>query len=249
MTQDTRTQGRNGAFATTRWSRVLAAGGNRSADSEQALGELCEQYWPPLYAYVRRRGHDAEDARDLTQAFFVKLLDKRDLGKADPARGRFRSFLLTAMKNFLAGEWRKEASLKRGGAGKILSLDFDSAEETYLMEPSTKLSPEAAYERSWALDLLRSTVEALRDEYEKAGSLDLFDALKGVIGGEEVLPYGELAANFGRSEGALRTAASRLRSRGARNCGSGSSKRWAPRRRCRTSWRFSWRRWAAGCEA
>jgi RNA polymerase sigma-70 factor (ECF subfamily) len=201
-------------FATTRWSLVLAAGESRSQRSERALAELCSQYWYPLYAYTRRRGYGTDDARDLTQAFFAKLLEKQDLRVADPKRGRFRTFLLSSMKNFLAGEWRKEHALKRGGEVEILFLDFDSAEESYGVEPSHGLSPEAIYERRWAFGLLERAVTDLQSQYEKAGNAELFDALKGFLGGEDdVLPYSDLSQRLGQSEGALRTAASRLRAR------------------------------------
>ncbi len=209
-------RGRRG-FVTTRWSLVLAAGESASAgsdNSERALAELCAQYWHPLYAYARRRGYDPEDARDLTQAFFAKLLEKRNLRTADPTRGRFRTFLLSSMKNFLAGEWRKDHTLKRGGAVQILPLDFDSAEESYGLEHSHELSPEAIYERRWALSLLERAMTDLQTQYAKAGNLELFDAFKGFLGGDDdVPPYAELSRRLGRSEGALRTAASRLRSR------------------------------------
>ena len=201
-------------FATTRWSLVLAAGDSRPEASRRALAELCADYWYPLYAYARRRGYDAEDARDLTQAFFAKLLEKGDLQTADPARGRFRTFLLSSMQNFLGGEWRKERTLKRGGSVELLPLDFDSAEESYALEPSTRLSPEAVYQRRWALGLLERAVADLREEYARTGNGPLFDALKGHLGGEsDALPYAELARRLERSEGALRTAATRLRSR------------------------------------
>lgn len=207
------TPGRRG-FATTRWSLVLAAGESGTEDSERALSELCSQYWYPLYAYARHRGYDVEDARDLTQAFFAKLLEKKDLKAADPARGRFRTFLLSSMKNFLAGEWRKDQTLKRGGAVEMLSLDFDSAEETYGLEPSSTLSPEVAYERRWAMSLLTRAFDDVQTQYAEAGNAELFGALKGYLGGDEhVLPYAELSRRLGQSEGALRTAASRLRSR------------------------------------
>ncbi len=200
-------------FATTHWSLVLAAGESRSERSERALAELCSQYWYPLYAYTRRRGYDPDDARDLTQAFFTKLLEKQDLRVADPRRGRFRTFLLSSMKNFLAGEWRKEHALKRGGEVEVLSLDFDSAEECYGIEPALELSPEAIYERRWALGLLERAVTDLKGQYEEAGNAELFDALKGFLGEDDVLPYSDLAQRLGQSEGALRTAASRLRTR------------------------------------
>lgn len=201
-------------FATTRWSVVLAAGDSVADGSGRALEELCAEYWYPLYAYARRRGSGPEDARDLTQAFFAKLLEKRDLRAADPQRGRFRTFLLSSMKNFMAGEWRREHTLKRGGALEILPLDFDSGEEAYRLEPFHQLSPEAIYERRWALGLLERAVADLRSRYEKAGNLELFEALRGFLGsGDDVLPYAELSGRLGQSEGALRTAASRLRSR------------------------------------
>ncbi len=205
-------EGRRG-FVTTRWSLVLTAGESGADGSERALEELCAEYWHPLYAYARRRGYDAEDARDLTQSFFAKLLEKRDLQAADPTRGRFRTFLLSSMKNFLAGEWRKDMALKRGGAVEVLPLDFDSAEESYGLEPSHELGPEAIYERRWALGLLGRAVADLQSQYAKAGNLELFDALKGFLGEDDAPPYSELSRRLGQSEGALRTAASRLRSR------------------------------------
>ncbi len=202
-----------GRFATTRWSLVLSAGKSRVGGRDHALEELCTQYWRPLYAYVRRRGYETEDARDLTQAFFAKLLEKRDLKAADPNRGRFRTFLLSSMRNFLAGQWRKEKALKRGGSVEILPLDFDAAEENYALEPSHELSPEAIYQRRWALSLLQRALDDLQSQYSKAGNSELFDALKGIVGGgDQALSYPQLSRRLGRSEGALRTAASRLRS-------------------------------------
>jgi RNA polymerase sigma-70 factor (ECF subfamily) len=203
-----------GQFSTTRWSLVLDAGEGRSDRSRRALAELCERYWYPLYVYVRRRGQSSDDARDLTQAFFAKLLENRDLRAADPKRGRFRTFLLSSMKNFLAGEWRKEAALKRGGGAQVLSLDFDWAEARYGREPAHDANPEAIYERRWALRVLDQAVSDLRSRYASAGNLELFDALKGFLGGgEDRNSYSELSQRLGQSEGALRTAVSRLRAR------------------------------------
>ena len=203
-----------GRFATTRWSRVVAAGGAGTARSEEALAELCAEYWYPLYSYVRRRGYDSEDARDLTQAFFVHLLENSRLAVADPARGRFRTFLLTALKNFVNGEWRKRAALKRGGGVEMLSIDFRSAEDRYLLEPSHGLGPEAVYERRWALGLLDRALEELRRQYRAAGKEELFEALEGGLGqGDGLLPYAELSARLGLGEGALRSAVFRLRRR------------------------------------
>jgi RNA polymerase sigma-70 factor (ECF subfamily) len=213
-TDEAHTKHGPGRFATTRWSLVLAARRAGSDSSDRALAELCARYWYPLYAYTRRRGHDQEDARDLTQAFFAKLLEKGDLRVADPGRGRFRTFLLASMKNFIAGEWRKEHAAKRGGAVEVLPLDFDSAEQRYVVEPSHELSPEAIYERRWALGLLEQAAADLRLRYERDGEAALFEALKGALdSGDETLPYRDLAQRLGRSEGALRTAASRLRAR------------------------------------
>ncbi len=206
-------------FATTRWSLVLAAAEPVAGDSgdvhaEQALAELCERYWYPLYAYVRRRGYSVEDARDLTQAFFAQLLEKRSLRAADPDRGRFRTFLLASLQNFLGGTWRKAQALKRGGGLRMIALDFDSAEQTYGLEPSRELSPEEVYERRWALSVLESAVHDLRQRYAADGKAELFEALKTFLGGDgDVPPYAELAQQLGQSEGALRTALSRLRAR------------------------------------
>jgi DNA-directed RNA polymerase specialized sigma24 family protein len=206
----------NPRFATTRWTLVLQAGHKSALNSSSALAELCSTYWYPLYAYARRRGHDPDDARDLTQSFFAMLLEKGALGLADPARGRFRTFLLAAMQNFLAGEWRRQQTQKRGGAVEILSLDFDAAESSYSLEPSHDLDPEAVFERRWALSLIERAVADLREQYAAAGNGELFDALKGYLGSDgQAVPYAELAQRFSRGEGALRTAVSRLRSRWA----------------------------------
>ena len=204
----------NRRFATTRWSVVLAAGADHSAQAERALAELCEDYWYPLYAYVRRRGHDADDARDLTQAFFARLLEKHGLTAADPARGRFRSFLLTSMKNFLTSEWRREATLKRGGQVETVSIDQEDAENRYRFEPSHQLTPEAIYERRWALALLERAITDVGKGYADRGKIDVFDALKSYLGADQGSPpYGDLSRQLDQSEAALRTALSRLRTR------------------------------------
>ena len=202
-------------FATTRWSMVLAAGGGApSEQADRALADLCAGYWYPLYAYVRRRGYDAEDARDLTQAFFARLLERRGLASADPARGRFRSFLLTAMKNFLASEWRRQAAGKRGGGAAIVSIDAADAEQRYRSEPADTRTPEALYERRWALALLERAVADVGRSYAERGQSELFDALKTYLGFDAAeAPYGDLSRRLGRSEPALRTALSRLRAR------------------------------------
>jgi len=201
-------------FATTRWSLVLTANRSDTESADRALSELCRLYWYPLYAYARRRGHDAEDARDLTQSFFTMLLEKDGLGRADRQRGRFRTFLLSSMQNFMAGEWRKQQALKRGGGLEILSLDFETAEESYAREPATQLDPEAVFLRKWALGLLERAMADLQRQYADADKGDLFAALKGTLDGTEPpRPYPDLARDLDMTEGALRTAASRLHSR------------------------------------
>ncbi len=199
-------------FATTRWSLVVAAAGLRSDDADGALAELCTDYWYPLYAYVRRRGYDAEDARDLTQAFFAKLLEKRGLTAANPTRGRFRSFLLTSMKNFLTSEWRRQATVKRGGDVEIVSIDYDDAEYRYRVEPAHALTPEAIYDRRWALAVLDRAINDVRTRYAGRWKTELFDALKGYLGHDPGgVPYRELSQQLRQTVAALRTALSRLR--------------------------------------
>ena len=201
-------------FATTRWSVVLAAGADPSEQADRALAEPCADYWYPLYAYVRRRGYEAEDSRDLTQAFFAKLLEKNGLVSADPARGRFRSFLLTSMRNFLASEWRRQATLKRGGDVEVVSIDYEDAEHRYRVEPAHALTPEAIYERRWALALFERAVDDVRMRYADRGQTELFDTLKEYLGYDPGgVPYTQLSPRLGQSEGALRTALSRLRAR------------------------------------
>lgn len=202
-------------FATTRWSMVLAAaGGAPSEQADRALAELCAGYWYPLYAYVRRRGYDAEDARDLTQAFFARLLERQGLASADPARGRFRSFLLTALKNFLTSEWRRQAAEKRGGSAEVVSIDAADAERRYLAEPADTRTPEALYERRWALALLDRAVADVRRGYADRGQAELFDAFKVYLGRDAAaVPYADLSRQLDRSEPSLRTALSRLRAR------------------------------------
>ena len=180
---------------------LTAARGVPSEQADRALAELCAGYWYPPYAYVRRRGYDAEDARDLTQAFFARLLERRGLASADPARGRFRSFLLTAMKNFLAGEWRRQAAAKRGGGAEVVSIDAADAAGRYLAEPAHVRTPEALYERRWALALLERAVADVRRGYAARGQSELFDALKVYLGRDTAaVPYADLALRLGRNE-------------------------------------------------
>ena len=200
-------------FLTTRWSVVLAAGHAAEPGSRRALGELCETYWYPLYAYVRRRGYRGEDARDLTQAFFTRLLEKNAVGAADPDRGRFRAFLLGALKNFLANEWDREQAQKRGGGRRVLSLDFEAAEGRFSPEPEDPAPPDNAFEREWALEVLQRALQRLREEYAGKGRAQLFAKLEGcLVPGGATKAYKQLALELAMSEGAVKVAVHRLRS-------------------------------------
>ena len=201
-------------FATTHWSVVLTAGRNDTTRANEALGRLCQMYWYPLYVYVRRRGHAAADAQDLTQEFFARLLENRWLDQADPQRGRFRSFLLAALKHFLANEWQKARAQKRGGGLVLVYLDDDSAEHRYALEPATESTPESLYERRWALALLEGVLLRLDNEYRLEGKGELFDALKSSLTvNRSTVAYPDLAAKLGLAEGAVRVAVHRLRKR------------------------------------
>ena len=202
------------AFPTTRWTLVLAAARDSSAGSRPALAELCERYWPPLYAYARRDAHTVEEAQDLTQAFFTRFLEKDHARAADPARGRFRSFLLTSFKHFMSNERDRERAQKRGGGQRLLSLEFETAEAAYRIEPADTLTPEALFERRWALELIDRVTAQLAAERERAGSGVTFAQLKEfLIGERNDGRYAETARALGTTEGALRVTVHRLRRR------------------------------------
>ena len=165
-------------FATTRWSVVLAAGKSSAPRQKQALETLCQSYWFPLYAYLRRRGYESHQAEDLTQAFFARMLEKKDLRTADPKCGKFRSFLLVRLKYFLSDERDRAQAKKRGGGRKVLSLNARDAEGHYNLEPATQLSPEMLFEKAWALTVLERTMGRLEDEMTKKNRKKLFDYLK-----------------------------------------------------------------------
>jgi RNA polymerase sigma factor (sigma-70 family) len=201
-------------FATTRWSIVISAGHRSSPDSKRALASLCETYWYPLYAYARRRVSDVNEAQDLTQAFFVELLEKNYVGAATPDRGRFRAFLLTAFKHFLAKEWEKAKAQKRGGSRAPISLDFQSADSSLRIEPSAGVTPEEFYDRQWAIALLGQIMERLKSEFVEAGKGQLFDELKGfIIGDHAGCTYSQVAVRLNMTEAAVKKAASRMRQR------------------------------------
>lgn len=199
-------------FHTTRWSMVLAA--QQSTDLQKkssALAALCRDYWYPLYAFARRRGCSPPDAQDLTQAFFADLLG-RHATTADPARGRFRSYLLGALKHFLANDWHRASTQKRGGGQVLVEWDALDAESRYAIEPADQASAETLYDRRWALGLLDRAMARLRTEFEARGDLRTFDLLKGTLNGAEP-PRAQLATDLGMSEGALKVAVHRLRQR------------------------------------
>ena len=199
-------------FATTHWSVVLAASDADSAGSRAALEKLCGNYWRPIYAYVRRRGHSREEAEDLTQGFFEHFLERKLLAVVDRQRGRFRTFVLHACEYFLAKEWRDAHRLKRGGGHQILSIDSVAAEDWYLNEPADEVTPERYYERQWALALLNLAIARLRLEWNAAGKEKIFDALQAFLSGErKSITYAQAAITLGMSEGAIRTAVHRLR--------------------------------------
>ena len=203
---------RRPVFVTTHWSVVLTAGRSDTTRARAALEQLCRNYWHPLYAYVRRAGHSREEAQDLTQEFFARLLAQNTVARADPARGRFRSFLLVSLKHFLANEWEKAHARKRGGGAPLIPLDFDTAETRWVQPVAPGDTPDRAFDRQWALALLEVVLGRVRKEYADSGRDELFVGLKDTLtGGRSEIPYRELAARLGLSEGAVKVAAHRLR--------------------------------------
>ena len=201
-------------FETTHWSVVLAAGHCSSSDSQRALAELCEKYWYPLYAYVRRRVPDVQEAQDLTQAFFAKLLDKNYIADADPERGKFRTFLLSSLGHFLANEWDKARAQKRGGDRVHFSLDFDDGERRFSQEPTTQVTAERVYDRQWGLTLLSRVLGRLRGEYAAAGKGPVFAGLEQYITpSEHKASYADAGERLQMSEDTVKVAVHRLRRR------------------------------------
>lgn len=205
---------RGAAFVTTRWSMVLAAARQDTTHVPAALEKLCQVYWLPLYAYVRRRGYKVEDAQDLTQAFFAQLLSRNWLATADKEKGRFRTFLLTAIERFIANEWDKARALKRGSGRVPVPIQLDTAETRYGVEPHDSCTPEQAFEYRWAVTLLDEVLIKLEAEHAGRGQLQLFAALKSCLVGERSeQPYARLAAELGMSETAVKVTVHRLRQR------------------------------------
>ena len=199
-------------FPTTRWTLVVAAGDPGRKDAQSALVSLCENYWYPLYAYLRRRGYPTDQAQDLTQEFFMRVLEGRYLDHADPEKGRFRSFILTSLKFFVADEEDRRRAHKRGG-GVLVRLELSSGEERYQREPAHDDTPERIFERRWALSVLDRVVERLRDEFVRHGRPEHFERLKVFLLGQSDAPYTTLAREMNTSEGALKVAIHRLRKR------------------------------------
>jgi RNA polymerase sigma-70 factor (ECF subfamily) len=206
--------GSSGRFATTHWSLIARAQDAAAPEARAALSSLCQLYWYPLYAFIRRRGAAVAEAQDLTQEFFARLLEKDFLANVEPGKGRFRSFLLAACKHFLANERDRARAQKRGGGRAPVSLDLHNAEDRYLLEPAHDLTAEKLFERRWALTLLDQVLARLRAEYEQAGKSALFEGLKNSLAaGEAATPYAKLAGQLNMSEGAVKVAAHRLRRR------------------------------------
>lgn len=202
------------AFRTTHWSVVLQAGGGKSKESAEALQELCRTYWYPLYGYVRSRGHSAEDAQDLVQAFFERFLEKNYLESVAAERGRFRSFLLASLNHFLSNERDRAQAQKRGGGRAIASLDEEDAEGRYLLEPAEHQTPESLFERNWAETVLASVLARLRDECNAGGRTERFEALKVfLIEDKGEVSFAEAAARLSVTEAAVKSFVKRLRMR------------------------------------
>ncbi len=203
---------REAAFHTTRWSVVLEAQGEGPRDALQSLEALCRQYWPPLYAYVRRRGLAPHDAEDLTQAFFARFLEKEWLTAAKRERGRFRSFLLIALKRFMANEWDRSQAKKRGGGCVVISLNTEIGERVYAANAT--LPAESLYEKRWALTVLESVMRRLKAEHEAAGKLAEYESLKPCLTAERGdIRYEALAAGLRMEPASARSAVHRLRKR------------------------------------
>jgi RNA polymerase sigma-70 factor (ECF subfamily) len=201
-------------FATTRWTVVLAAGSGGGPQADVALEELCRAYWYPLYAYIRRHSQSREDAEDLTQGFFARLLEKNYLEGITSDKGKFRAFLLVAVKRFLANEWDRANRQKRGGGEIPLSLDWQDADQRYQINPVDTLSPDKLYDRAWAVTVLEQVITRLRDESAAEGKAELYERLKTYLTvGRSDIPYAQAAATLGLTEGAVRVAVHRLRHR------------------------------------
>lgn len=201
-------------FRTTHWSLIVRAGQDDPVAASQALGELCRNYWYPLYAFVRRQGYPPADAEDLTQSFLAKLLEKNYLADAQREKGKFRSFLLMAIKRFIGNEYERQHAQKRGGFQAVVSIDQDAAELRLCLEADRHLEPDVYFERQWAIALLERVMLKLGEEHLTTGRAKLFESLRGcLVKDESAQPYAELAAQLKLTEPAVKMAVSRLRAR------------------------------------
>jgi len=206
--------GANRIFATTHWSVVLAAKEGDSQSVQEALERLCRTYWYPLYAYVRRRGYSPEDAQDLTQSYFASLLEKKYLDRADRERGRFRTFLLSSLENFLNNEWDRASAQKRGGGQRNISWDEQDAEGRYRTEPADELTPERIFEKRWAATLLGLVLKKMREEFIVSGKAELFEAIKPHLWSEgPATSYSQLSIRLNMTVVAVKVTVHRLRHR------------------------------------
>lgn len=193
---------------------VAAAGNRESPNSSEALEQLCQSYWYPLYAYIRRRGFSAEESGDLTQAFFAQFLERNAIEHADPERGKFRTFLLTSLKNFIANQWRSDQAQKRGGHLQKISLEIARGEEKYSLEPVETDTPERLFDRKWALTLLAQTFDKLKQEYDQSNKTELFERIKSyLVGNQDNVPYRQVSEELGITENAVKVAVHRMRKR------------------------------------
>jgi RNA polymerase sigma-70 factor (ECF subfamily) len=206
--------GASRGFTTTHWSVVLAAGQGESPHAAQALERLCRSYWYPLYAYVRRSGHRPEDAQDLTQEFFARLLAKHYLSAVHPERGKFRWFLLSAVKRFLINERERASAAKRGGTSPHIPFDGQKAEERYRLDAADQRTPDKLFDRAWATNLIQTTYQRLEEEYALESKGRLFERLRVFLSGDRAdLTCAEAGAELGMTEGAVKVAVHRLRRR------------------------------------
>ncbi len=199
-------------FVSTQWSLVVTARDGDTQSAAAALETLCRTYWKPLYAFVRRQGLQPDEAMDMTQGFFARLLEKGWIAAADQQRGRFRNYLMASIKHFMSNEWAKQRAKKRGGGCRFIPRDVDTAETQYRLEPMDERSPEQIYERQWALTVLAQVMDTLRQDYEKRGKTDQFDSLKScLVLGSQQQPYADLAQKLETTEGAVRVMVYRLK--------------------------------------
>jgi len=201
------------SFDNTNWFTVRQAGSVASSQTDAARARLCQSYWYPIYFYIRRLGHGAEDAQDLTQEFFARIFHKNYLQSADSDKGKFRSFLLTMLKHFMADEWDWAHRQKRGGGAEILSLDAQDTEFRYRTEPADESTPEKAFERRWAASVLEHALERLKDEYLAAGKARLFEELKPFLMCDSEISCAEAAQKLELTESNVKVTVHRLRHR------------------------------------